>query len=350
MAPPAAPKKPTLQQQIDDLKRLEDEDRKNIAREKKHNIAQDLLHEFYFKVIGKVGRWTVCANNISIAYVRAAKNHRDALSKVDKINNFRTSLVFSAISLLTSGAFSLVWGAAVDVVKQQLLNPLKDTVSAGFGGIGNIGPAAVVLPGPADAPKTTTDDAVGVMINGKYQDMEPEEFKTTIDSKVQTWVSDTHLQFANWERDMRLMDDSAWDNWDQDRQQQAYDDWWAKASKWWGMKDTSQTPTEQEKHITDLAKDAERVMWANWIPRLKTESIMTSGGNAYDWGYAEGVGEKVANYEGVKGPIEERFTALNILQEAGTTISMWHSAESEDTKLINWAANFLQKANGMWNS
>jgi hypothetical protein len=354
MAPPAT-KKPTVQQQLDQmkqaqkdmqqqldaLKQQEEDDRKRIAREEKRTRALFLFNAFQFKVICKVKRWTISARNIGSAYVIAAKNHRDALAKVDKIKALEAQLLFSVLTLLTSGTFSLVWSAAGLNAVQSLLTPVaKDTTLTLLGeALSASGPPAVALPSAATAPPSTSDDALG---------NEPQVFQNNVENRISRWEADTADLFSRWNRYMLTMTDSAWDDWTEDKQQKAYDDWWAEASKWWGMKDTSQSPAEQQKQIAALAYDAERVMWATWMPRLKTAHEYWTRPTYVDEQPERRVGY---DYEGIRQPIEDRFTPLNILKESGIDAIHWyHSAESEDTKLINWAANFLQKANGMWNS
>ena len=112
-------------------------------------------------------------------------------------------------------------------------------------------------------------------------------------------------------------------------------------------------PKNAEKDVQDMTRDLERALWAKWIPRLKTVSRQVSGGDAYNWGYSDQVGQDVASYEGVPGPIADRFEILGILSEAGLSgISKWNSAnESEYTKLKAWADRFLAPGgHPIWNT
>jgi hypothetical protein len=320
---------------LDDLAQKEAADQKRLERGEKRDRALFLLHAFQFNVMGKVELWTTSARNISSAYVRAAKNHRDALAKVTNIKALEAQLLFSAITMVTSGLFSLVWSARGLNAATDLLTPvLKDTVMAGFGEeFSAIGPPKAALPKPASAAPTTDDDAVN---------KEPQEFHDFVMKKIDRWKANTQFLFARQWQDLQKMDESAWDKWDEGSQQDAYDGWWQEASKWWGFK-VGDSEAEDEKQIADLAYDMERGMWAVWMRRLinlewKEDPLQDHPRvDADDQHRFE---RQVVDYEGVRGPIAERFTELNILKEAGTTIEWYHSAKSEDIKLLHWAIQF----------
>jgi hypothetical protein len=146
-------------------------------------------------------------------------------------------------------------------------------------------------------------------------------------------------------------DDRFWDGWGEEGAQVALDSWWdgdgrsPGAGALWGTYDK----TEQKVNV--MARDLERAMWAKWIPRLRIVSIIQPSGDLPSSSYFPQVGERVENYAGVKGPIEDRFRELNILKEAGLDGIHWYnSAASEDTKLIDWANRFVAPhGHPIWN-
>jgi hypothetical protein len=348
MAPPAKPKPPTQQQQIDQLRRdqqqlLQQQQQQQQAFEKYQKRieirrkADRIVTTFHHSMQLKAARWRICVRSIGSAYAEAAQKHRDALQKADKAKALEPQLLFSAITMVMSGGVSMIYSlAGLNEAKGLLAPLLKDTSMAAAGeGSSAIGPPAVAVPPRDPAPKTTADDAI---------DKEPQHYQNSMLDKVDAWCIDAFQHIVDQQDKIEATPLEAWDNWDEVAAQKAYDDVWKKLPQ--GMAENT-----TEKDIEAMAIDLERGMWAIWMDRLHTVSIMTSGGDAYNWGYSDDVGKKVDTYEGVSGPIADRFQALGILRDAGTTISMWHSAESEDRKLLAWAQRY--KAPGghpVWNS
>jgi hypothetical protein len=316
----------------------------------KRPTAIIILQRFQTDVLANAEKWAICARNFGSAYTRAAKQHRDALANAEKLNQLDAQMMFSALTLLMTGPVSMIWNTnTIQQADVLIKNSLKDVLLAGFGeGFSAIGPVAVAVP-PAAKDKTIADDA----LDDLYK--EPLECENVLANRVSGWKIGA-LQLISgqlFQLQQKMDDDRFWDGWSQAEAQWAIDSWWdgdgrsPGAGALWGM-DVSTS----EKNVKDMARDLERAMWAKWIPRLRTVSTMASGGNAYDWGSSDQVGQQVENYAGVKGPIEDRFRELNILQEAGLDGIHWYnSAASEDTKLIAWANRFLAPGgHPIWNS
>jgi hypothetical protein len=82
----------------------------------------------------------------------------------------------------------------------------------------------------------------------------------------------------------------------------------------------------------DMADELERGIWAKWMPQLKRGTRFV------------GKEDRVkVDYEGVGSAIEDRLADLGILEMANVRIHWYHSAESEDTKLIAWAQSYQVK-------
>jgi hypothetical protein len=348
MAPPAKVKPLTPQQQQDDhqlLQQLQQQQKDQqqafeLDQKRKENrrTAERFVDHFGHLLELKATRWRICARAIGSAYATAAQNHRDALQKADKVKALDAQLLFSAITMMMTGGVSMIFSAlALEEAHKLLGNLAKDTslqlVGEAFSASGP--PAVTVSPRPTppqtEPPKTTSDDAV---------DVEPLRYQNSLENKIDAWRRDALQFIIDRENQIDALPLEKWDNFDELAFQKLFDTVWDKLPL--GMSEKT-----SEKDIDDMARDLERAMWAVWMPRLKTVQ--------YFWTRPVYVGEEPElrpsdSYEGVKGPVEDRFKALNILQEAGTTISMWHSAESEDTKLIAWADRFTKTNHPVWNN
>jgi hypothetical protein len=317
---------PTLQQQVNQIQL--DDKRKEIRRK----AERHLLH-FDHLLRQKVARWRICARSIGSAYATAAANHRKALQDADKNNALNAQMLFSAITLVMSGGVSMVFSAlALEEGHKVLGNLAKDLTMT----VAGEAPSANGPPAVATLPKQTSDDAV---------DVEPLRYQNSMMNKVDAWEKE-QVQFIS---DLDDAIDAAplekWDDFNELLFRTVIDRAWENLPL--GMAENT-----DEKDVDAMARDLERGMWAKWMPRLKSVSRLTSGGDVYNWGYSEDVGKEITSYEGVKSPVEVRFKELNILSEAGLDGIHWYnSADSEDTKLISWANRYLAPGgHPVWNS
>jgi hypothetical protein len=102
---PGTAQRPTLQQQLDQMKSQTTKDRE---REQKARRALTLLLSFQNEVLARAEGWQIAARNIGSAYATAAKRHADALADQDKIDALKTQVLFSVLTVATSGALSWV--------------------------------------------------------------------------------------------------------------------------------------------------------------------------------------------------------------------------------------------------
>src|SRR4051794_5329170 len=110
MAPPRAPdpRMPVSQKQF----AREIADRKlNEARLRKQNHALSVFNLINVDVDQKATSLRLAATRIGTAYSVAAGRHKDALAKMEQIKAMETQLMFSVLTVLTSGALS--WATAL---------------------------------------------------------------------------------------------------------------------------------------------------------------------------------------------------------------------------------------------
>jgi hypothetical protein len=324
-----APTAKQLQEQIDKLKQdLQDKD----ARDHKSKQAVLLLDALNHRTMARIELLLMTARNIGTAYLRAAKRHRDALAAVDKIKALEKQIFYSVLTVLSSGALSWVWEAQNLAKMGKLLGPtLKDTLSAGAGEVFSAN-------GPLYDPPDPSADAVN---------QEPQDFQNSLENRVSGFKITALEGLAKLADRFRSFEDSDWDSWDLDAQKKAFKEWQDQLFIF-GVRtpitdggraipesDSVAPPDadKSEKMITDMAWELERGFWAKWFPRLHSTHMAYSKAGARlvdDW--------ESANYK----PLEDRFTDLHILQEAGTELHWYQFAETEDRKLIDWAKNIYK--------
>jgi hypothetical protein len=354
----------------DEKKIEEDEKERAKINAKKPNMALNILLRLMIDVINKADGWETCARNFGTAYTRAAKNHKDALADAAKYHALDAQGMFSALTLLMTGALSAIWNS--DTIQQAsdlIKNTLKDVLLTGFGeAFSAMGPGAVAL--PPDKGKTIDDDA----LDDLYK--EPLECQNKLQNQVRGWKHCAMNLIAAQLSDLQqnMFDDRFWDEWSPRDALKEINSWMhgdgrsPGSAAIWGM-----DPDKSEQNVTAMAFDLERAMWAKWMPRLRTVSTMTPFDSGYE--VRGRVGDRLPghlvqpaaarpglpaeadltkeDYAAVKGPIENRFRELKILQEAGLPdgIHWYHSAQSEDTKLLAWARRFLAPGgHPVWNT
>ena len=110
MAPPRSPdpRVPELQRQ---LAREIAERKQNEARLRKQNHALSVFNLMNVDVEQKATSLRLAATRIGTAYSVAAGRHKEALAKMEQIKAMETQLMFSVLTVLTSGALS--WATAL---------------------------------------------------------------------------------------------------------------------------------------------------------------------------------------------------------------------------------------------
>ena len=357
---------PTKQNQntwrIRQLEKQQKEDHEKLqkvakAQERDHKKAQALavFNSMFIDVTKKAQDLRSAATRIGKAYSVAAGRHRDAVSKQQKMKEMETQLMFSVLTVLTSGGLSWttelikVAGAAKAASKiaaienmaalyppypwykdaiTKLIPRLKDKVTAQVSarelftsvtkdtlsaGLGEVFSAM----GPFYHPPAPEEPA----------SQEPLEFQDNLVAQIDN-VEGPALGFLKKMADkLKTMPDDAWDNYDDSEFQSAYQKWRNEAGQ---LADVNDLP--DEKTMTD---DVERFIWALWVPSLHH---LEGGGRTYDFDSGMSYSNPPEDvYERVRKPIDDRFVALGIETEDETDLPR----EQEDKKLIAWSRSYF---------
>ena len=364
MAPPRSPdpRVPELQRQ---LAREIAERKKNEARLRKQNHALSVFNLMNVDVEQKATSLRSAATRIGTAYSVAAGRHKDALAKQDQVKAMETQLLFSILTVLTSGALS--WATALvrlhgaaqaagrmkgieaiealraqvprdyqsamvaltQRMKDQLSRQvsarelfttvLEDTVVAGVGELfGSMGPYY-----GAPAPSVPASQ-------------EPMEFQNGLEIQIDK-VKLKALSFLHtMATKIKDMPDAAWDKYDDREFQTAYQDWQKEVN---GLADEDDLPDDKT-----MADDLERLIWALWVPRLRTKEIYDQLGQRIESSYRiservnTGELKEVDIYARVYKPVDDCFVRLGIETRKETDLRR----DKEDKLLIAWGEKYLR--------
>jgi hypothetical protein len=359
MAPPRSPdpRMPVTQrqfaQEVAERKKKDAEHELSEARLRKQNKALATFGLINVDVDKKATSLGNAATRIGTAYSKAAGNHKTALAKMTEIQAMETQLMFSILTVVTSGALSWTTalvrlqgaaqaagrmegivalealraqvprdyqGAMVALaqrMKDQLSRQvsarelfttvLEDTSAAGVGEIfGSMGPYY-----GAPAPSVPASQ-------------EPDQFQNSLVLQIGR-VKDKALSFLH---DMitkiKDLPEPEWDKYDDREFTSAYQDWTKEAG---GLADEHDLPDDQT-----MVDDLERLIWALWIPRLHTTPKETRCG----WWTCDEVPVDV--YARVYKPVDDSFVRLRILTQDQTDLSR----EDEYKLLIAWGEKYLR--------
>jgi hypothetical protein len=273
--------------------------------------AENWLRSYENRILAKIEDWEECVDRIGAAYSIAAGNHTGALAKQATIDALKQQALFSALTVVTSGAFSWVTAAveASTILKEQqwIRNALIKGAEAGIGeGFSAVGP----MNWPANATRSVSTDPM-FFRSQRMRPLHEEKIKF-------------HEQLAQIYADWAKSDPWDWEGYDEKEQLAELEDMMREADLMAGRKFL---PTDEE-----MADELERGIWAQWMPQLNRGTKIV--------GKADRV---VTEYDGVGSAIEERLDKLGILRMANVSIHWYHSAESEDTQLIAWAQRYKVK-------
>jgi hypothetical protein len=305
-----------------------------IARLEKKTQALATWADMFSAVTQKAQDLKAAAVRIGKAYSTAAGRHKEAVSKQNQMKALETQLMFSVLTVLTSGALSWatelikVAGAAKaasrmkaiedmgalyppypwyqDAVKSLIprlkdklakqvsarelyTSVIKDTVSAGLGEVFS-------AMGPLYAPPPVSEPA----------SQEPLEFQDDLVSQIDKIEGPAMLFLTRMASKIKSLRPEAWDDYDDGEFQAGYEKWQREAYQLAGVTDL---PDEKE-----MADELERFIWALWIPGLvQIKHVVRNPGFKGRFGY--GVKEEdVEVYERVREPIDDRFVALGVLK------------------------------------
>jgi hypothetical protein len=284
----------------------------------------ELTRHFERAVDQTVRSWLICVKNMSTAYVRAVKGHRDALNKADKSTTaLQFASMWSAVSVFATGGASLGFGKDLTTTAASAL---KDMVTTATGAIGNVGPT----------------------ISNYFQDapdgakIEPQEYQNELEKWILKVRNDVDSKLQEYDQTLLKMTRAEWARYDVNQRRFQLAEALDKLAPLSGMPELSAAS------IDKMANTLEKHFWAEWI---LTQCSQQNG------------------YQSVPGAVADRLNELGILREAGTTVSgFWHtlgdvpvigiiSAElghtsrQEDRKLLAWANKFkVNFAKSAWST
>jgi len=304
----------------------------------------------------------LAATRIGKAYSVAAGRHRDALAKQDQYKAMETQLMFSVLTVLSSGALSWMTEmvrlqgvaqaagrmegiVAIEALRAQVPREyqsamvaftqrmkdqlsrqvsvrelfstvLKDTVAAGVGEVFSaMGPAISPIYG-APAPRVPASQ-------------EPLEFQDDLETQIDKIKGKALVFLHNMITKIKDLPDAAWDKYDDREFQTAYQDWQKEVNR---LADDDDLPDDKT-----MANDLERLIWALWVPRLHTKEIRsrhrTFHGDDFEYDRRE-----VDVYARVYKPVDDCFVRLGIETRKETDLSR----DKEDKLLITWGEKYLR--------
>jgi hypothetical protein len=300
---------PTQDQRFGDLEREIKQLQLREDRAERKSLAEDSLKVFEQNVMIRAEKWLMTARNIGTAYVRAAKNHRDAVASDQNHKALEAQALFSTLALLSQNPLTWVIEVkALNRLGEMLTVNLKETIAnVMWEGLSTFGPSMV--------PPNPIRDAVR---------QEPQEFQNQLANRVSTFKIAAHEYLAKVWDFFRTEPAASWDKVQVDRVQKMTDDWLRLSSRE-GILSVS---GGEERAIDDMANEIERGFWQQWILGLNSP-----------WADRSGIGH--SDFEAIHagGEIAGRLKKLGILREAGVEISTWHEAIEEDRPLIAWASD-----------
>ena len=132
------------------------------------------------------------------------------------------------------------------------------------------------------------------------------------------------------------MPDAAWDKYDDRVFTTAYQDWQKEVD---GLADVDDLPDDKT-----MADDLERLIWALWVPRLRTKEIFDRLGGRIESSYRiservnAGELKEVDVYARVYKPVDDCFVRLGIETRKETDLRR----DKEDKLLIAWGEKYLR--------
>ena len=357
MAPPRAPdpRMPVSQAQFAQEKA---ERIRNEGRLRKQNHALSVFSLINVDVEKKATSLVNAATRIGTAYSAAADNHKTALAQMQEIKAMETQLMFSVLTVLTSGALSwatalvrlqgaaqaagrmegivamealraqvpLEYQGAMAALSQRMKDQLsrqvsarelfttvlEDTTAAGVGEVfGSMGPYY-----GAPAPSVPASQ-------------EPQQFQNTLVLQI----GKVKIKALSFLHDMitkiKDLPDKEWDKYDDRAFTTAYEDWKKEAG---GLADEDDLPDDKT-----MADDLERLIWALWVPRLHTKEMRSRyrlfHGEQFEYDRRE-----VDVYARVYKPVDDCFVRLGIETQDQTDLSR----DEEDKLLIAWGEKYLR--------
>ena len=315
MAPPnkATPKPGVAKRPTHD--QLQDQAIANLTKDNMRlaNLSGELLRlgQFQDEVLARAESWQIAARNVGSAYATAAKMHTDALAAQDKIEALKTQILFSVLTVATSGSLSwLSSGLAMAEKFPERLALIEAVEDAAQAGVGEVFSAV--------SPMIFTQQ-------NKAVNIDPQVFQNERENAVSEAKIKVLERFGRIKSQWAAAPLETWDDYSEAKQLAEHNDWLKKADNLAGKDDLPS--------IAVMADELERGFWAAWMPGLKSRIRV---GNRF------GTQEEDA-YASVGSAIEERLSKVDILKLANVEIHWYQSAGTEDTKLLAWAQGYKVK-------
>jgi hypothetical protein len=353
MAPPRSPD-PRMPMSQSQFAREVSERKQNEARLRKQNHALSVFNLINVDVEKKATSLRIAATRIGTAYSVAAGRHKGALGQMEQIKAMETQLMFSVLTVLTSGALSwatalvrlqgaaqaagpMEGNVALETLRAQvpreyqsamvaLTQRMKDQLSQ------QVSARELFTTVSEDTAVSGVGELFGSM--GPYYgasalsvpvSQEPGEFQNTLEVQIDK-VKIKALSFLhNMITKIKDLPDPAWDKYDDREFTTAYQDRQKEVN---GLADEDDLPDDKT-----MADDLERLFWALWVPRLRTRGTKVSYTNAEPIEYGE---EDV--YARVYKPVDDCFVRLGIETKEETDLSR----DKEDKLLIAWGEKYLR--------
>jgi hypothetical protein len=329
---------------------------KNQARQDTRARATLRLGQFQDQVLALAESWHITARNVGSAYKLAADRHATALAEQAKHDALMVQIAFSVLTIVASGALS--WLSSVtqaraesrlDYAKWKLdraekLNrglavrvPLANRVKR-LEVLPEVQMLTEAVEDAAQAGAGEALSAVGPMVvSPKSQSVseDPQIFQNDRENVVSEAKTRVFEHFGKIKAKWASAPLDAWDTYNDDIHLAAHKLWLADAFELAGKDDVPGVET--------IANEIERGIWAKWMPKLRYQ----------DFNHPQYTSD--TRYKSIGSDIEDRLHELGILRMADVSIHWYHTAKSEDTKLIAWGAGYkvrdfasLKEFEGIW--
>jgi hypothetical protein len=348
-------------------------DHERLNRVVKTTQIASHLDQMWKDINSQVSDLEQAAEDIGNAYSDAVSLHKAAVAKQKELDALEAQLMFSILTVLTSGALSWMTEfvqlghdvaaasgmAAIDKqmaqarlyyspgiiaalehttvkLKDNLTRQLSrahvwttvvsDTLVAMAGeAFASMGPYLVSQTGDGKSPPSPAGPA----------DMDPDRFRGSLKSQIHKMATPALMSLKTLQDKVTGLTDKLddpdtpwelWENFDNMNAKLAYQEFKRQADELAGSKDLPDVKT-----MTD---DMEKYIWALWVPRLHRK----------EWGWSTpggpGGGMVIRDaYDRLRAPIDDRLVALHIETEDQTD----DDRETEDKRLIKWSEGYLRE-------
>ena len=269
------------------------------------NMIESMLQFLWFTntVLKTAWGWHLAAENLGAAYALAASRHNAAIEAREKAEALKTQLLFSVLTVASSGTLS--WLSELATAKEVMLlsQTLEDTVQAGLG---------------------EAFSAVGPMLKktglGSVS-QDPLQYRAKLVGRVEAAIVAAQGYFADVSLGLRTSPPEFWDTYDGKAQMQKYNGWLKQADL---LGSGANLPA-----LEIMADELERGFWHLWLPGLATTKVRMR--EPY---------EMYTAYESPGSAVEDRLSALGVFKKG--YFGIW-TFDIEVQEMIDWAKGYQVK-------